>query len=119
MEVIKIINKTELTRVRPEDVLYLKAAGNYTHMVLRTGREFKFTRQIKEFNAIFQQLEDNPFLRVGRSLIVNKSFIFQVNATDQHIILAGNGLNTEVTLTAFREPILELMKQLTNEGGQQ
>ncbi len=117
MEFIKIINKTELTRVRPEDVLYFKAEGNYTYMVLRSGRVFKFTKLIRVFYEILEGLANNPFLRVGRSLIVNKDYIFQVNLTDQRITLAGNGLSQEQELTARREPIYELMINLTSDGG--
>lgn len=118
MELIKIINKTELTRVRPEDVVCLRADGNYTGMTLCTGKEYKFTRQIGEFEKVFEQMEVNPFIRVGRSLIVNKRYVFQVNLTEQRIILAGNGLSPEMVLTTKREPLCELMERLIKDGGQ-
>ena len=118
MELIKIINTNELPRVRPEDVVCLRAEGNYTYMTLCTGKEYKFTRQIGEFAKVFEQMDINPFIRVGRSLIVNKRYVFQINLTDQHIILAGNGLNRELVVTARRDPLCELMERLIKDGGQ-
>lgn len=115
MEFIKIINKSELTRVRPDDVLYFEADGNYTNMVLRTGRVFKFTKLIKDFASLLNGLDNNPFTRVGRSYLVNRNYIFQINVKKQHIILGGNGMSTEKELSTKREPIHELMETLKEE----
>lgn len=117
MQLITIINKTQLTRVRPEDVVYLEADGNYTHMVLCSGKSFTFTRKIKDFYEVLNMIEHSPFLKVGRSLIVNKNYIFQVNSIESRITLAGNGLSKEFSVVTRKEPVCELLERLKMEVG--
>ena len=80
-EYIKIITSTELLRVRPEDLVCIEADGNYSDLVLYTGQKRKLTFKLIKFEEIFSQLTSNPFIRVGKSLIVNKALCIPYQCT--------------------------------------
>ncbi len=117
-EYIKIITSTELLRVRPEDLVCVEADGNYSDLVLYTGQKRKLTFKLIKFEEIFSQLTNNPFIRVGKSLIVNRRYVFLVNIPQQELILAGSGMPQQFIRSASREALKELKDLMTNDGGQ-
>ena len=74
MEWLRISTSTELVRVATDEIVYVRADGNYSDLVLTNGKSRKMTFQLHFFDEVFQQLQNNMFARVGRSLIVNKPF---------------------------------------------
>ena len=58
--------------------------------------------QLHVFEGYFQQLNRNFFIRVGRSLIVNKRYIYRINLTEQKLQFAGPHLVKDIS-TAFAE----------------
>ena len=72
MEWLRISTSTELVRVATDEIVYVRADGNYSDLVLTNGKSRKMTFQLHYFDEVFQQLQNNMFARVGRSLIVKK-----------------------------------------------
>ena len=74
MEWLRISTSTELVRVATDEIVYVRADGNYSDLMLTNGKSRKMTFQLHFFDEVFQQLQNNMFARVGRSLIVNKRY---------------------------------------------
>lgn len=118
MEWLRIITSTELVRVRTSEIVYVVADGNYCDVVLTNGRSRKMTFQLNFFEDTFKKLSNNPFVRVGRSLIVNKRYVFVINLTEHMLFFTGESLNTDIKpIRASREALKGLMETLANEKG--
>ena len=96
MEWLRISTSTELVRVATDEIVYVRADGNYSDLVLTNGKSRKMTFQLHFFDEVFQQLQNNMFVRVGRSLIVNKRYIYVINLTEQQLILSGGDLKEPI-----------------------
>ncbi len=106
----------ELVRVRTDEIVCVKADGNYSDLVVANGKTHKMTFQLHFFEETFQKLHDNMFVRVGKSLIVNRRYIYIINILEQLLVLAGGGLCEEVRVKASKEALKEL-KQEIEKGG--
>lgn len=115
MEWLRISTSTELVRVQTDDIVFVNADGNYSDVLLYNGKKHTMTFQLHFFNETFQQLKNNMFVRVGRSLIVNKNYIYLINITDQKMILTGGKLIGEYEVKASKDALKELKAQLENE----
>lgn len=106
-----IISKgTELLRVPVEHLVYIQADGNYSHVVTRNGRKALVSFQLGQIEDIIEeQLGEggDSFLRIGRGLIINSTFIYQIDIAKQHLILSdGDACYHE--LTASKEVLTKL-----------
>lgn len=117
MEWIKIATQSELVRVSTDEIAYVQADGNYSDIHLFSGRTHKMTFKLHFFNETFEQLHNNMFIRVGRSLIVNKKYIHIINLTEQKLVLSGKNLRGDFTLRASKEALAELKSIMEREKG--
>jgi DNA-binding LytR/AlgR family response regulator len=118
MEWLRISTSTELVRVATDEIVYVRADGNYSDLMLTNGKSRKMTFQIHFFDDVFQQLRRNMFVRVGRSLIVNKRYIYVINLTDQMMSFSGQQIKKEIApVRVSREALKVLKEQLENEKG--
>ena len=125
MEWLRISTSTEMVRVATTEIVYVKADGNYSEIVLINNRKHRITMQLHSFESYF--------VRVGRSLIVNKRYIYLINLTEQKLQFAGPHLVKDVStafaeertkrfddlykLTVSREALKELKETLEKEKG--
>lgn len=118
MEWLRISTSTEFVRVATDEIVFVRADGNYSDLMLTSGKSRKMTFQIHFFDETFQQLHKNTFVRVGRSLIVNKRYIYVINLTEQMILFAGQPIKSEIApVKVSREALKQLKEQLENEKG--
>jgi len=125
MEWFRIFTSTEMVRVATDEIVYVLADGNYCDMVLINGKRHKMTFQLHFFEENFKLLRHNPFVRVGRSLIVNKRYIYLINLTEQRLEFTGRGIDNNLQLTdsdgkqkyVSRDKLKELMELLGEEKG--
>ena len=118
MEWLRISTSTELVRVATDEIVYVRADGNYSDLVLTNGKSRKMTFQLHFFDEVFQQLQNNMFARVGRSLIVNKRYIHVINLTEQILIFSGQQINGDIKpIGVSREALKQLKELLENEKG--
>ena len=129
MEWLRISTSTELVRVATDEIVYVRADGNYSDLVLTNGQRRKMTFQLHFFDEVFQQLQNNMFVRVGRSLIVNKRYIYVINLTEQQLILSGGHIKEPIvfygqskadspqSVSLAREGLRQLKELLENEKG--
>lgn len=120
MEWIKIHTSNELVRVATDEIAYVEADGNYSDMMLYNGKSHKFTFQLHYLESYLETLRDNFFVRVGRSLIVNKKYIFCINISKQELILGGLPMQGQFQLKGLPKEALKKLKELIEsekEGG--
>lgn len=118
MEWLRISTSTELVRVATDEIVYVRADGNYSDLVLTNGKSRKMTFQLHFFDEVFQQLQNNMFARVGRSLIVNKRYIHVINLTEQILIFSGQQIKSDIRpVNVSREALKQLKELLENEKG--
>ncbi len=94
-EFLILSNSIELKHIAADDIRYIvpdEDTANYSIIFLPNDKKILVTMQIgKVYDAIQEYLPLNRknFARVGRSLIVNKTYIFRINLTKQQIILSN------------------------------
>ena len=118
MEWLRISTSTELVRVATDEIVYVRADGNYSDLVLTNGKSRKMTFQLHFFDEVFQLLQNNMFVRVGRSPIVNKRYIHVINLTEQMLIFSGQQIKSDIKpVNVSREALKQLKELLENEKG--
>lgn len=114
MDWLKIKTSTELIKVAVDDIIGVIAAGNYSDLLTINGKH-TLTFQLHHLEEAFQKLKDNDFVRVGRSLIVNRKYICFINLTSQTLILSGGALRQEYTFKVSRESLKVLMETVEKQ----
>lgn len=82
---------TELVRVSSDSVVYVTANGNYSTITLADGKSFVLTQQLGQIERRISEMldsDDNRFIRIGKSLIVNRDFIAYINPVRQKMVLS-------------------------------
>lgn len=115
MERLKISTSVGLFRVPTEDIAYIEASGNYCDVHLFNGEAVTMTFQLHYFVEALSQLRQNFFVRVGKSLIVNKNFVYGINITSQDLKLMDHRMNQTYRLKASKEALKELKSILEQE----
>lgn len=116
MEWLRISTSTELVRVQTDDIVFVHADGNYSEVLLYNGKKHVMTFQLHFFEETFQRLKENFFVRVGRSLIVNKNYIYLINLTEQKMILTGGKLGCEYEVRASKDALKEIKAVLESDS---
>lgn len=116
MEWLKIPTSTELVRVRTDEIVGVVADGNYSDLWLYDGRRHKLTFKLHYFDEAFDSLKYNPFVRIGRSLIINKQYVYIINLTDRQCIMAGQPIKGEFKFNAPRVALESLKKYLETDN---
>lgn len=105
-------------RVKPERVVYVESDGNYSTMVLHDKTELVFTMNLAHCQQLMEEQlgkEAKTFIRIGKQLIVNTTYIFKVNVNKQQLIMSNIELNQAFTLQASKEALKQL-KALIESG---
>ncbi len=81
----------EIIRVPPESVVFITADGNYSAITLADGENFILTLQLGQIERRLAEMlekDDHRFIRIGKSLIVNRDFIAFIHPLRQKMILS-------------------------------
>lgn len=116
MEWLRISTSTELVRVLTDDIVFVHADGNYSEVMLYNGKKHTMTFQLHFFEETFLRLKNNFFIRVGRSLIVNKNYIYLINLTEQRMILTGGKLSGEYEVKASKDALKDIKAKLEDDS---
>lgn len=82
---------TEILRVPAEAVVFITADGNYSAINMADGGCFVLTLQLGQIERRIADMldsNDNRFIRIGKSLIVNRDFIAFINPPRQKMVLS-------------------------------
>lgn len=119
MEKHIIISKgTELLRVPAAKLVYIHADGNYSNVVTQDNKSALVTFQLGMIEDIIErQLGDagSNFIRLGRGLIINIHFVYQIDVGQQTLVLSDcNGCYHK--LNASREVLIKLKAYLESNA---
>ena len=114
-----IKTRDELLRIRIWQILYFEADRNYTKLLLSSGIQFTFAINIGKIEEILgKQVEGvgKILMRVGKSHIINKNHILQINLPKQRLLLlTEEGKAKEVVIS--KDPLKVLKESLEKEMG--
>ncbi len=114
-----ITNSNELIRVSTDRVVYINSDGNYSTLILTNGDEKVFSFNLAAFQKLIeQQLQSDAqvFIRIGKSLIINRTYIHYINISKQQLILSDIGFNQSFVLMASKEALKQLKMVLEKEN---
>ena len=106
-------NRDELTCIDTDLVAVVQANGNYSRVVYITKREIVLTQGISKMEEILKMYNSktNRFIRLGRSIIVNHSFLQKIDVLKQQLVLSDGDKN-EIRITIPKQ-ILKTYKNAT------
>ena len=84
--VLVVSNSNELVRMKPERIAYISSDGNYVTVVLHDRTEHVFAFNLLRMQKLVEtQLAEEAacFIRIGKSLIINRNYIYKINLTKQ------------------------------------
>lgn len=100
---IFIMHKDRMVKVLLEDILYIEAERNYSHL-FTADKDYLLTVPLKSFE---DKMTDAPFLRVHRSYIVNLTKIDELN--DNHLIIGAHVIPIS---RSYKDRLLERLTTL-------
>lgn len=112
-----ISTATELVRILPENIIYFSSDGNYTTMMQLDGATRVLTSLLGNIEKrIASQLgsDGKVFVRLGKSLIINSSYIYYINPAKQRLTLS-DAATFSYQLPASKEALKQLKEHLEKE----
>jgi two-component system, LytTR family, response regulator len=79
--------------IKTEDIIYLEASINYTHIFCEGGKKYFVSRTLKDFEDM---LPSEVFLRIHNSYIINKNFAEKYIRGDGGQVVLSNGVILDV-----------------------
>lgn len=116
-EYLIISTSVDLMRAASGDIVFISSDGNYSSFVFTYGESRVVTMQLGQVERLLaEQLTHNgaDFIRIGKSLIINRNFISYINLPKQQLVLS-DGHSTSHSLTASKEALKQL-KELIEKG---
>lgn len=103
-------SSTELVRIPIETLVYVTADGNYSSITTADGGHYVLTLQIGQIErkiADMVEKKDHRFIRIGKSLVINRTFISLINHGRQRLVLSDNR-SFRYEVSASREALKSL-----------
>ena len=114
--------RDELTAIDSEDIAVIQANGNYSTRVTIYRKEIMLTSGITKVEEVLKSVNDarSRFVRIGRSLVVNHSYLQKIDLMKQQMVLScqGNEIKINVskkTLKVYKDAIAKSIKIKNNE----
>lgn len=112
-----VTTSNDLVRIAPDRIVYISSDGNYSTLVQADGEMRMLSYQLGQIEKmIAMQLgaEGNMFIRIGKSLIINRSYIYYINVPKQKLILSDIAMFNH-TVVASKEALKQLKELLEKE----
>lgn len=114
-------SNSELLRVMPSSVVCITADGNYSVITTVMGTEHTLTLQLGQIEHRIAEMSDPGdfrFIRIGKSLIVNKDYISFISVPRQRLTLSDSR-TFKHELSASKEALKQLKTVLEEEYHEQ
>jgi DNA-binding LytR/AlgR family response regulator len=98
-------------RVSPDRIVYISSDGNYSTLVQTDKTERVFTVNLGDMLKLIEsQLKADAqlFIRIGKSLIINRNYIYCIHPYKQQLILSDNCFQHYFELSASKEALKQL-----------
>lgn len=90
---IAIPTSEGLQFIKVEDIIYLEASVNYTHIYAESKKKFIASKTLKEFE---EMLPTENFLRIHNSYIINKNYAEKYIRGEGGQVVLSNGVTLDV-----------------------
>lgn len=113
-----ISTSIDLVRIALDGIVYAISEGNYATIVLTDGEQRLVTCQLGTIERLIgEQLNEknSSFIRIGRSLIVNREYIHYIHPTRQQLILT-DGQHPCHTLSASKDALRQLKELIEQDN---
>ena len=105
-----ISTSIDLVRIAPNKIIYIASDGNYSTLV-QTDNEVRMLSyqlgQIEKMISTQLGSDGETFIRIGKSLIINRSYIYFINIPKQKLILSDVASFSH-SVTASKEALRQL-----------
>lgn len=112
-----ISTSIDLVRIAPERIVYISSDGNYS-TIMQTDNEVRMVSfqlgQIEKMISSQLGSAGNIFIRIGKSLIINRSYIYYINIAKQKLTLSDVSSFSH-TVTASKEALKQLKELIEKE----
>ena len=110
-------SRDELIIIQLNRVAYFQAQGNYTKLCYIHGEEqllmIGLSKAEEYLRNALPKEGPTPFIRLGRSLIINQSYLADINILKQKVVLSDFHGNQHSV--AVPKPLLKQYKEKINE----
>jgi DNA-binding LytR/AlgR family response regulator len=106
---LKFSTRSGHTFIDPEEIIYLKADSNYTHVHLRDRRHITVSKSLRTFDI---GLTNSFFVRISRSAIININYLVELDRNQKSCLLKYNGQEFKLPITKNHTKVL--MKHYLN-----
>lgn len=110
-------SRDELLIINLEKVAFFQAEGNYTHLHYVGGESRLLSIGLSKLEEYIRKTwpkeKPSPFIRLGRSLIINQTFLTEISVLKQKLILSDN--STSSFTLSVPKPLLKDYKERINE----
>lgn len=110
-------SRDELLIVDLEKVAFFQANGNYTHLSYMAGETQLLTIGLSKVEEYIRRTwpkdVSSPFVRLGRSLIINQRYLSKINILNQKLVLSDRGCNS-FTLTVSKPLLREYKERISS-----
>lgn len=118
MKKICINNRDEMVILFVDNIAYIMADGNYTKICyiggMTTVLSFGLSKVEAMVSAAYAEGTISPFVRLGRSVIINQLFLYDINILKQHLVLS-DCMKNSITLK-LPKPLLKKYKDLVSRS---
>ena len=112
-----ISTSIDLVRIAADKIVYIASDGNYSTL-MQTDNECRMLSyqlgQIEKMISTQLGSEGNTFIRIGKSLIINRSYIYYISIPKQKLTLSDVATFSH-TVTASKEALKQLKELLEKE----
>lgn len=113
-----IATSVDLVRIAPDRIVYISSDGNYSTLIQADGETRMLSFQLGQIEKmIASQLgpEGQQFIRIGKSLIINRSYIYYIHVAKQKLVLS-DVRSFSHTVSASKEALKQLKEYLEKEA---
>ena len=111
-------SRDELLIIDLTKIAFLQSNGNYTNMQYIKGETHLLTIGITNVEEYIRQVwpadQPSPFIRLGRRLLINQTYLTEINMLKQRITLSDR--ETNCYTLAVPKPLLKQYKELIYEN---
>ncbi|WP_369685000.1 LytTR family transcriptional regulator DNA-binding domain-containing protein [Bacteroides caecimuris] len=111
-------SRDELLIIDLTKIAFLQSNGNYTNMQYIKGETHLLTIGITKVEEYIRQVwpadQPSPFIRLGRRLLINQTYLTEINMLKQRITLSDR--ETNCYTLAVPKPLLKQYKELIYEN---